>query len=148
MVLLSHLLVSQFCLIQPARCGSVQVLPDQRVYPVHGERLLRQQDPASRLHADFFQYLQISPESPPPAPQNREFLTVLFLIINDLPYHPNPNLLYQLRILADLPRQPPFIERVHERIGIEFFHIIIRPVSAMSRSLPSLPRSSPVLRSV
>src|SRR5699024_3214441 len=66
---------------------------------------------------------QDSPLTSSPVLHNREFSDHFFRAPLS-PFRSDGFLIHQLRILADLPRQPPFIQGVHERIRIEFFHII------------------------
>ena len=53
MVLLSHFFISKLCLEESAGCGSVQILPDQRVLEEVRECLLGKEDPAAGVVLDL-----------------------------------------------------------------------------------------------
>ena len=56
MVLTPHLLCAETRLVESARCGTADVLSDQRIERICGKRFLRQQDMASRILLQIMQY--------------------------------------------------------------------------------------------
>ena len=57
MVLLSHFFISKLSLEKTAGCGSVQILPDQRVLKEVRECLLGKEDLAAGVVFDFLSFL-------------------------------------------------------------------------------------------
>ena len=53
MVLLSHFFISKLCLEKTAGCGTIQILPDQRVLKKVRKCLLRKENLAAGVVLDF-----------------------------------------------------------------------------------------------